>query len=249
MNRSDSLSSTSSKNSSSEPFAYQRRLMERTSSISRATPVLSSTVLSPTATPTGSRRWTSHRVTNSIDSVRGKWEERARTESLANRQPSPTRNNVGDYLDDTPRRLNGQHNDNRGDYTDDTRKLPPVPSKRYTLPDPIIASPLSPNSTGITITNPDTTHASMASLLSPQRSSIHLPSSGSSVSSSKRLFDDSLASTTPSSTRGSISSVASSSRSQRSIDFDAIMSSGDEPTRPTRTPAGTSTSTSSASPW
>ncbi|EAU84770.2 IQ domain-containing protein-containing RasGAP [Coprinopsis cinerea okayama7 len=98
MDRSNPLSSNASSNSkqASGPFAYQTRLLERTSSISRASPlsrtrshsqssnlslVSNNTGTNSTTTPTPApaRRWTpSHRVGNSLDLVRGKWEERSR---------------------------------------------------------------------------------------------------------------------------------------------------------------------------
>ncbi|KAG8842212.1 hypothetical protein FRB96_005929 [Tulasnella sp. 330] len=63
-------------------FAYQTRLLERTHLISRASSVSkaaagSPIILSPT---TGTRRWTaSHRIGNSVDSVKGRWEDRMKT--------------------------------------------------------------------------------------------------------------------------------------------------------------------------
>lgn len=100
-----------------EPFAYQTRLLERTSSRSEPRP-----------------RWTpSHRIAASLDTVRGKWEERARADTV-----------------DTP--------DN----------------KRHTLPAHIVASPLSPNSTGISVENPDSP-ASVSASPTPHR--IRLPAS------------------------------------------------------------------------
>ena len=92
MDRSNSVSSNASTNSrsgSSAPFAYQTRLLERTSSRSGAGPLSRSnsqsninSLTNTTGSSVGSvtpRRWTSvHRVGNSLDLVRGKWEERSR---------------------------------------------------------------------------------------------------------------------------------------------------------------------------
>ncbi|KAG8994762.1 hypothetical protein FRB94_012577 [Tulasnella sp. JGI-2019a] len=73
-------------------FAYQTRLLERTNSISRSSSVSKSGsppgippgILSPT---TGTRRWTpSHRVANSMDSVRGRWEEKIKAADSENAQ-------------------------------------------------------------------------------------------------------------------------------------------------------------------
>ena len=99
MERSDSTSSNGSarlrQNSALESgqFAYQKALLERTSSrggtLSRSGSQARSNLLttptgnssSATSTPNATRRWTpSHRVGGSLDinAVRGKWEERSR---------------------------------------------------------------------------------------------------------------------------------------------------------------------------
>ena len=95
MDRSNSISSNASSSSESpsssrqgssvNPFAYQTRLLERTASLSRSNS-LSTRFPQPAnpASPQVTRRWTpTHRVANSMDTVRGKWEERARTAELA----------------------------------------------------------------------------------------------------------------------------------------------------------------------
>lgn len=154
MDRSNStLSLNSNKSSSSAPFAYQTRLLERTSS-TRSTASVSrsnSILTNPTggsASNTGTRRWTpSHRVANSLDLVRGKWEERARDAALDDSALNPP-------LTTSPT----------------TERQPtPVALKRRTLPSPIIATPLSLNTTGITVED-----NSASDPLSPNR--IHLPS-------------------------------------------------------------------------
>ena len=59
---------------------------------------------------------------------------------------------------------------------------PSPPSKRYTMPAPIIASPLSPNTTGVTVESPDSPTLNGFSTPTPQR--IHLPVSTPLQSSS-----------------------------------------------------------------
>ena len=103
MDRSNSVSSnasTGSRSGSSAPFAYQTRLLERTSSRSGAGPLSRSNsqsninlLTNTTGSSVGSvtpRRWTSvHRVGNSLDLVRGKWEERSREpEAMLDATPS-----------------------------------------------------------------------------------------------------------------------------------------------------------------
>ncbi|TFK28757.1 IQ domain-containing protein-containing RasGAP [Coprinopsis marcescibilis] len=91
MDRSNPLSSNASSAAkpASGPFAYQTRLLERTKSISRAGPLSRSSSQSSTislvSNSTGSsnssvpaRRWTSHRVGNSLDITRGRIEDRTR---------------------------------------------------------------------------------------------------------------------------------------------------------------------------
>lgn len=178
MDRSNSLSSNASSGSrsgSSAPFAYQTRLLERTSSrsgtnsLSRSNSQSSISLLTnTTGSSVGSvtpRRWTpSHRVGNSLDIVRGRWEERSR-EALSEdahhpttsptREPRTTAHNESDTLNSTldhhtvfdrdrpltPTSLTS---------TKDTYNTPKY-LKRQTLPAPIIASPLSPNATGISV--------------------------------------------------------------------------------------------------
>ncbi|KAG9317305.1 ras GTPase-activating protein [Chiua virens] len=111
-------------------FAYQTRLLERSSSSRRDEP--------------RTQVWTpSHRAVSSLDAIRGKWEERARADS-----PSPDIR-----IDDSPRSSPGF----KGAH--------------------IVASPLSPNSTGVSVVNPDTASPSAT----PHR--IRLPSSISALSS------------------------------------------------------------------
>src|SRR5258706_8842042 len=102
MDLSESLSSnTSNGPRSAAPFPYQTRLLERTSSrsgppsLSRSNSQSSSFSLltnttGSSALSTAPRRWTStHRAANSVDVVRGKWEERTR-ESLYEDESRPS---------------------------------------------------------------------------------------------------------------------------------------------------------------
>ncbi|KAF9075841.1 hypothetical protein BDP27DRAFT_1415005 [Rhodocollybia butyracea] len=175
MQRSDSVSSSSSNPasrpvSSSGAFAYQTRLLERTSSssrgsISRSNSQSSNVLVNPTGSSSSSvaRRWTpGHRVANSLDAVRGKWEERARENAIDESpaiSPTPTRttsfSRVQNSVDSSPQ-----------------LERTPTYLKKFTsssVPSPIIATPLSPNSTGVTVESD-----SPSPTLGPQR--IHLPS-------------------------------------------------------------------------
>lgn len=222
MDRSDSTSSNGSArarhNSALESgqFAYQRALLERTSSrsgtLSRtgsqsarntilSTPTGTNGQSSPSATPNATRKWTpTHRVGGSLDinAVRGKWEERARTaEGTSDPRPlsdrarsdgptssptrpsydTPTRARTTDRLafpQASPARLDlGQY-----EYS------PSPPSKRHTMPAPIIASPLSPNTTGITVENENIDSPTSNSFSTPTPQRIHLPVSTPFQSSS-----------------------------------------------------------------
>ncbi|KAJ7498942.1 ras GTPase-activating protein [Mycena latifolia] len=183
-------------------FGYQTRLLERTSSsrstgglLSRSNSQSGMSILSqPTgssATPASTRRWTpSHRVTNSLDTVRGKWEDRAREAN--NEQPrvsSPTSVRVSSptsFTGDGPSTSSGLTSPTGSISRPDRRPSTP-PSKptnnqdvhrtptylkRHTMPAPIIATPLSPNTTGISV-EADYPSPSFATA-GPNR--IHLPS-------------------------------------------------------------------------
>ncbi|KAI0315982.1 hypothetical protein OF83DRAFT_1129415 [Amylostereum chailletii] len=200
MERSNSTASTASTSSprpTSGTFAYQTRLLERASSrsgaatlsrsgtpsrsgsVSSANPV-SASATSPSPTLTGTRRWTpTHRVGGSLDTVRGKWEERVRVEAELEDKVlpvSPKEDTESSMLQTPPYRSTS--------WTRSTDHVPLSPStpdpertptylKRRTLPAPIIASPLSPNSTGVSVENPDPPSSSF----SPYTNRIHLPSS------------------------------------------------------------------------
>ncbi|KAG6899516.1 hypothetical protein C0993_009572 [Termitomyces sp. T159_Od127] len=175
MDRSDSTSSntpTSSRNSSSGPFAYQTRLLERTSSKGGGSSLLRSNsqtgigiLATPTvsSTPTNTRRWT-HRVVNSFDTTRDVWEERAREaifEANLTPQTSPTRD---EELSRTSAftalrkdlSLTSEHEPMTSptNPTTHTEHQPTPPYlKRHTMPALITASPLSPNTSGVTVEN------------------------------------------------------------------------------------------------
>ncbi|KAF8469444.1 hypothetical protein JB92DRAFT_3057212 [Gautieria morchelliformis] len=220
MDRSNSLSSTAASSSgsnsrpasTSNPFAYQTRLLERTASLSRSNsissrfPPLPSTAAAPQAT----RRWTpTHRVGNSMDTVRGKWEERARAELAAEGPASDHRGSSGESSTSTssPKHASWTH-DNAGSQQPkssenplpstptrarpDTRPSVPIQHttptllKRHTLPTPVTV-PLSPDATGSSqsIASPPTSFAT------PTPKRIHIPASAnldsSSISSVKQL--------------------------------------------------------------
>ncbi|KAG0709616.1 hypothetical protein DFH29DRAFT_884999 [Suillus ampliporus] len=132
-----------------DAFAYQTRLLQRTSSsssISRNSSISSrqSSLLSPTTTGSTSsvvpatRRWTpSHRSSTSLDTVRDKWEERARAEAILEGRSSlsPTK-----QIDSTP---SGGRNDSIStiSFTDSSFQRTPTYLKRHTvsvsLPSPV----------------------------------------------------------------------------------------------------------------
>lgn len=182
------------------PFAYQQRLLERTSStrsgtLSRSGSQSSNNILLSNPTGTPNRRWTpGHRTGTSLDVMRSKWEERTRAES-SGEEGSPvhegrlaTAKFESAELPSTPSSSRTMGIASRLPYTAETATFgtlkrssyqeehrTPTALKRHTLPAPIIASPLSPNSTGLTVESPDNDND--ASLLSsPTPARIHLPS-------------------------------------------------------------------------
>ena len=185
MERSDPTTSGSPVRSgrpgSSVGFAYQARLLERgsthTGSLSRSSSVSTinsqTTGNSITSTPsTTTRRWTpSHRIGGSIDAVRGKWEERVRAEAASNEKDLPGILGETQAPDSrSPRPLSHRFPvSSTAENTSSllrTRTSPdvlqaPTYLKHHTIPAPIIASPLSPNATGVTVTNPDPPLASV----------------------------------------------------------------------------------------
>ncbi|KAF4602416.1 hypothetical protein EYR40_005623 [Pleurotus pulmonarius] len=196
----DNNSPKLTRSDSTGPFAYQTRLLERTSSragsISRnnSTPhkdLLSNLTGSSNGTPTNTRRWTpTHRVGHSLDAIR-KWEERAKSETTDEalhipRSTSPTKmgsDHRSAYTPDTSRTRSSWSS-----RQDDDRPPTPPPKnpldedvfrtpthmKRRTMPSPIVASPLSPNTTGATV-------ESGPGILGRPVQQIHIPSSFTSV--------------------------------------------------------------------
>lgn len=185
MDRTNSFSGGQRPNPSNTaaPFAYQQRLLERTSSrtggsLSRANSATATAILS---NPTGTRRYTpSHRSVASLDGYRAKAEERLRTEAVLDgrsaspelkfdppaESPSPSKSaeTVRGRYAELLANAHSRRNDT-GEY-----ERTPTALKRRTLPEPIIASPLSPNNTGMTIESPDD-----LSFSTPTSNRIHLP--------------------------------------------------------------------------
>ncbi|KAJ7276452.1 hypothetical protein B0H12DRAFT_1085502 [Mycena haematopus] len=181
-------------------FGYQTRLLERTSSRSGGGLLSRSNSQSGAASilsqPTGSstvstRRWTpSHKVTHSLDT--SKWEERIREANAEEprvsspRVSSPTSfaetsassglasptgsTSISDRRPSTP--------PSRPTHDTDLRRTPKY-LKRQTMPAPIIATPLSPNTTGISV---ETNSSSSSSFATSNR--IYLPSPTAFPSSS-----------------------------------------------------------------
>ena len=205
MEQSDSSSSSSpirsGRPASSAGFAYQARLLERGSthagSLSRSGSVSTINSLSTgnsTSTPsTIPRRWTpTHRIGSSIDGVRGKWEERIRAEGEAVSDEKDSSSTPGEsHAPDTRPSRTLSHRFpvssssetppplSRLQTSSDTDVLQaPTYLRRHTIPAPIIASPLSPNATGVTVTNPDPPRTSVdASPLTDTAYRIRLPPS------------------------------------------------------------------------
>lgn len=245
MERSDSLSSTGSSSRSGSgavgPFAYQTRLLERTSSrsgtgsLSRAASVsrTGGILASPTGNGTATRRWTpTHRVANSLDTVRGKWEERSKADTLDESRTLPTvhaeqrtrtlsmtPSSSANGSPDPATRVQSTdrfsaHFPSRDGIADIQQTTPPA-LKRHTIPAPIIASPLSPNTTGVTVESPDSPPYSF-STPTPQR--IRLPVStplqSSSVSALMHLSNY----VVPASPESPSASVASRVRRANTLD-------------------------------
>ncbi|KAJ7068257.1 ras GTPase-activating protein, partial [Mycena amicta] len=190
-------------------FGYQTRLLERTASLrgsggaplSRSNSQSGMGILSqPTGSSSASatRRWTpSHRVTNSLDAVRGKWEDRARETTTSGEEPrvaSPTSfsqltgSSASSGLISPTGSISRPERERRPSTppAPDTHRTPTY-LKRHTMPAPIIATPLSPNTTGVSV-EADFPSPSFAT---PAPNRIHLPSStafsASSVPAVKEL--------------------------------------------------------------
>ena len=209
MERSDSSASSSSARSrrpnSSIGFAYQARLLEGNSinsgSLSRSGSVSTVNSLTtgnsaPTTTSTA-RRWTpSHRIGGSLDAVRGKWEERVRAEAVMDEKdlPSVPKESPNSRSPRTPSHRSSGSTEgspllSRTQILSDIQRTPT--SKSRTTLAPIIASPLSPNATGISVINPDPAHGSESSNASPLTDvayRIHIPSSTPPTSGSATVL-------------------------------------------------------------
>ena len=198
-------------------FAYQDRLLQRTSSqrsststLSRSSSSSSKAFQSPTSTGssgthTTTRRWTpSHRSGASLDLLRGRLEERAKADTIPEGKDSPY-----DMKDDA-----GYSPTKRLFHDDGLETLRPTPqpsfrpaqedlpptftpsiSKRHTLPGTIITSPLSPNTTGVSVVSPDP--PSLSSLPAGTVSRIRLPNSNPSPSSIVERFNNVAANSEP----------------------------------------------------
>ncbi|KAJ6539341.1 ras GTPase-activating protein [Mycena capillaripes] len=192
-------------------FGYQTRLLERTSSrsggglLSRSNSqsgslsILSQPTGSSTTAPT--RRWTpSHRVVNSLDATRGKWEDRIKEANAEEarvsspRVSSPTSFTGSSSSSGLASPTGSISRPDRRPSTPPSRSTnntdvhrTPTYLKRHTMPAPIIATPLSPNTTGISV-EADYPSPSFASSATNR---IHLPSptsfQSSSVSAVKEL--------------------------------------------------------------
>ena len=164
MSSSDQTPDYTHKSSPGAPFAYQARLLERTSSNggssrssrnnSQPGPGVLATPIGSSNTFLGSRRRAapSHRPSSSLDVLRGKWEERVReveTEehSLGNYNSMPDTLKSGlqpSALGNvTPNTMSNPISSNNGPSTMETA----MHLKRRTMPDPIITLPFSPNTT------------------------------------------------------------------------------------------------------
>ena len=234
-------------------FAYQTRLLERTSSqrsttstLSRSSSASSRAFQSPASTGssgthTATRRWTpSHRSGTSLDLVRGRLEERAKTETIPEDRRDPS-----DATDDTvytptkkPVYGNGLEPSRSTDQLsfrpaqeDQPSIFTPSSSKRHTLPATIITSPLSPNTTGISVVSPD---PPLSGLSTGTVNRIRLPNSNPSPSSIVERLNNVAANSEPTPT------VRQFSRIQRSNTLESTFQNArdtfsklSEPTSPT----------------
>ena len=209
---------------------YQTKLLERTSSqrsttstLSRSSSASSRAFQSPTSTGssgthTATRRWTpSHRAGTSLDLMRGRLDERAKAEAILEGRINPS-----DATDDTvytPTKRSVYDNGPepsrpmdqlsfRSPQDDQPSTFTPSSSKRHTLPATIITSPLSPNTTGVSVVSPDPPSSSGLSTGTVNR--IRLPNSNPSPSSIVEKFNNVSANSEPT------SSIRQFPRTQRS---------------------------------
>ena len=178
MDRANSVPSNSQRPASNPgTFAYQTRLLERTSSqrsttstLTRSSSSSSRAFQSPTSTGSSgthatTRRWTpSHRSGTSLDLVRGRLEERAKAEAILEGEYDPS--DVTEGFVCSPMKSSFHHEGPetprladqvsfRSPQEDQPSTLTPSSSKRHTLPATIVTSPLSPNTTGVSVVSPD----------------------------------------------------------------------------------------------
>ncbi|KAG6880043.1 hypothetical protein C0992_007360 [Termitomyces sp. T32_za158] len=193
MDRSGSTSSNasaSSRNASSGPFAYQTRLLERTSSKGGGSSLLRSNSqtgvgILPTVsgTPTNTRKWT-HRVVNSFDTTRDVWEERAREaifDDNSSQQTCPTKDEESSRasvftalrkdLSLAPEHEPTTSPTKPTTYAEHQRTPPYL--KRHTMPAPITASQLSPNTTGLQTNSSFLGHSSSSKRVLPLAVAFH----------------------------------------------------------------------------
>lgn len=190
-------------------FAYQTRLLERTSSLRSATSTLSRSssassrsFQSPTSTGssgthTVTRRWTpSHRPGASLDLVRGRLEERTKTEPILEDKYNSS-DAMGDTIytpakgsvyDSGPEISRSTNQPSFRPAQDQPSIFTPSSSKRHTLPATIIASPLSPNTTGVSVVSPDP--PSLPGLSTDTVNRIRLPNSNPSPASIVEKFNN-----------------------------------------------------------
>ena len=234
-------------------FAYQTRLLERTSSqrsttstLSRSSSASSRAFQSPASTGSSgthstTRRWTpSHRSGASLDFVRGKFEERVKAEGILEGKYNPS-DATGDTISSSIKRSlhdNEPESSRSADQPsfrsvkeDQPSTFTPSSSKRHTLPATIITSPLSPNTTGISVVSPD---PPSLGLPSDTVNRIRLPNSNPTPASIVERFNNVAASPEPTPT------IRQSPRTQRSNTLESTFQNArdtfsklSEPTSPT----------------
>lgn len=194
---------TSSKPTGS--FAYQQRLLERTSSGRGGTLGRSGSIASIGSTSSGpaTRRWApAHRIGGSLDMVRGKWDERVKSSEAESASPPSSPVPVPAPSQDTVGRRSADYGERAPTYL-----------KRQSVPPPIVATPLSPNSTGVTVQDDvsgDRMHIPSRTHRANTLDTIYSQHTGSSTSSSSTLTrTDSARSNTSLTRNGSVSSAIS----------------------------------------
>ncbi|KAJ7179155.1 ras GTPase-activating protein [Mycena filopes] len=263
-------------------FGYQQRLLSRSNSQSGGGMSILTQPTGSSTTP-ATRHWTpSHRVTNSLDAVRSKWEGRVRdadneearvASSSGVRVSSPTSftgSSTSSGLASTSSGLASPTGSiSRPDRRPSTPPSRPPPTnaethrtpaylKRHTMPAPIIATPLSPNTTGVSVETdsssfgaelnrirlPSSTAFPSVSPVKEHNFPSHISGAGQSVRSRSQTLDATLS---------DASQVASSSRQTREP-FPRPLSSASPSRRPTshygslQAPSGVSTFPNTSKP-